>query len=273
MAKEQKTIVVTGAASGIGLAISQYFAEKGDHVFATDINKDALEKMAGIENLTPLFMDVTNTPSLLNAREKIAAVTDGLDGLVNNAGLFIGGPLVEVSEQKMEQIFAVNVLGVYKTTKAFFPLLLQKKGRIVNIGSEVGRLVFPVNGPYSMTKFALEAFSDALRRELMFLGMRVIHLQMGAVNTPLLDTTIRTYSQDFDLEETHFPNLLTRVITSCETEKNRCASPEEVAKIVFRVMYKKHTRARYRIKNNRSRRMLEFFPENMLDRIMFRVLK
>ncbi|RLI68919.1 hypothetical protein DRO91_07920 [Candidatus Heimdallarchaeota archaeon] len=273
MTNDTKAILVTGAAGGIGLAISRYFAERGDFVFAADINERALENLENIPNLAPIYMDVTDVTSILKAREKICSQVEGLDGLVNNAGLFVGGPLIEVSEKKMEQIFAVNVLGVYKTTKALFPLLYAKKGRIINIGSEASRLVFPLNGPYSMTKCALEAFSDALRRELMFLDMKVIHLQLGAVDTSLIDTTIEVYSKDFDLKQTHFPNLLKRVITTCEAEKGHCANPDDIAKAVYKLMYKKRPRARYRIKNNKSRQMLEFFPENMLDSVMFRVLK
>lgn len=273
MSKGKKTILVTGAASGIGLAISEHLAEQGDFVFATDVNKQALKNLEGRPNITPLFMDVTDVRSILDAREKIHLQVEGLDGLVNNAGLFVGGPLIEVSEKKMEQIFAVNILGVYKVTKNLFPLLYTKRGRIINIGSEAGRLVFPLNGPYSMTKYALEAFSDALRRELVFLNMKVIHLQLGAIATPLIDTTIEIYSKDFDPKQTHFPNLLKRVVTTCEAEKGRCASPVDVARAVYKLMHKKRPRARYRIKNNRGRRMLEFFPENLLDSIMFRVLK
>ncbi|MBN1328461.1 MAG: SDR family NAD(P)-dependent oxidoreductase [Candidatus Heimdallarchaeota archaeon] len=273
MSKDQRYVLVTGAASGIGLAITEYLSMKGDHVIATDINQEALSKLNGKKNISTIFLDVTNKESIQKAAQEITKNTEGLDGLVNNAGLFVGGSLVEIAEEKVEKIISVNLTGVYKVTKGLFPLLLKKKGRVVNIGSEAGRLAFPMNGPYSMTKFALEAFSDSLRRELMFLEMKVVHLQVGAMDTPLLDITYSSYANENDQEKTLFKNLLKTVVTTCKGEKTRCAKPIEVAKIVYKALHKKKPKIRYRIKNNRVRRMLEFLPTRLLDNSMRKYLK
>lgn len=273
MARKSKTILVTGAASGIGLAITNFLASKGDKVIAADINKEALSKLQDKEGITPLFLDVTDTQSIEKALKELETVTDTLDGLVNNAGIFIGGPLVEIKEEDLERIFAINVFGVFKVTKACFPLLYKAKGRIVNIGSETGRFSFPLNGPYSMTKYALESFSDSLRRELMFFDMKVILLQVGAINTPLLYDTYCSYAEDIDHSKTMYKKQLEAVIKTCQKEMKKGAHPEAVAKVVYKTLHKRFPRIRYRVRNNKLRRMLEFFPTFVVDFAMKRVLK
>jgi NAD(P)-dependent dehydrogenase (short-subunit alcohol dehydrogenase family) len=273
MAKDAKIVLVTGAASGIGLAIAEYLAQKGDEVIATDVNREALAKLDGTSNITTFYLDVTDSKSINTVKDEMLKTTKGLDGLVNNAGWFVGGPLVEVSEEDVQKVMDINVLGPHRVTKTFFPLLMETKGRVVNIGSEAGRLSFPVNGPYSMSKFALESFSDSLRRELMFLGIKVIHLQIGAVNTGFLERTLECYSEEIDIEKTLFPKLIAEVIPTCEGEFERSADPIDIAKVVYKVLHKRRPKARYKVKNNRGRRLLEFLPSALLDFAMLKMFK
>ena len=273
MAKSKKFVLVTGAANGIGLAITEYLAEKGDFVFASDIDLETLKKLDGKQNITTVYLDVTDSDSIIKAIEEINKITDGLDVLVNNAGIFVGGPIIEVSEQDIAKIMNVNVVGVHKVTKLLFPLLLKKKGRIINIGSETGRIAFPLNGPYSMSKFALEAFSDALRRELMFLGIKVVHFQVGAMNTPFLERTYCCYTEDIDIEKTLFPNLINSVIPVCEKEQKKSGDPSLVGKKVYKVIHKRRPKARYKIKNNKLRRIVEFLPDSLIDFAMKNMFK
>ena len=273
MKNEKKVVLVTGAASGIGLAITKYLLEKGDHVIAVDINEEGLKKIPKSELLTSYYLDVTKIETIKEAVSKIEDQFDGLDGLVNSAGLFFGGALVEVDEKKMEKILAVNVMGVFNVTKCFFPMLLKNKGRIVNIGSETGRFAFPLNGPYTMTKYALEAFSDSLRREIQIHDMKVIHLQVGAINTPLLYQTFCSYRDDFNHEETKFKKMLETVTKVCEKEMERGAKPVDVAKIVYKGLHKRRPKIRYRVKNNKLRRLLEFLPTSLVDFAMKKLFK
>ncbi|MGC9778534.1 MAG: SDR family NAD(P)-dependent oxidoreductase [Candidatus Heimdallarchaeota archaeon] len=208
-----------------------------------------------------------------DAKEKILEISEGIDGLVNNAGLFVGGPLIEVSEKKMQKIIDVNVIGTYKVTKALYPLILARKGRIINIGSEAGRIAFPLNGPYSMSKFALEAFSDALRREVMFQGIKVVHLQAGAIKTDLLEKIYCTYAEDIDIEKTMFRNLIEQVIVTCEKELEKGSDPKHVAKAVYKALHKKRVKARYKVKNHKTRRLLEFLPTSIIDYAIMKMLK
>ncbi len=273
MAKKAKTVLVTGAASGIGLAITEYLAQKGDKVIATDFDKEALAALEGKPNIITYYLDVTDSKSISDVKDKISETAKGLDGLVNNAGMFVGGPLVEMNEKDVEKIIDVNVLGPFRVSKILFPLLLENKGRIINMGSEAGRISFPLNGPYSMSKYALESFSDSLRRELMFLGIKVIHLQVGAVNTGFLERTYRCYAEDIDIEKTLFPNLIKKVIPTCGKELNSSADPENIAKAVYRVLHKKRPKARYKIKNHKGRRLLEFLPTSLIDFAMLKMFE
>jgi len=265
MVKNQKIVLVTGAASGIGLAITKYLALKGMHVIASDINKEQLNNLLNLDNIEPVYLDVTKIDTMQNVVSKIEERHKRLDGLVNNAGIFVGGPLVEVPEKDFEKIININLFGPYKVTKTFFPLLLKSKGRIINIGSESGRISFPMNGPYSMSKYALEAFSDALRRELMFLDMKVIHLQVGSMQTALLKSTYNQYTKNMDGEKTMFKKLYNKVIKTVEKEKVSSAKPIYVAKVVYKALSARNPKARVKIKNNKMRRFLEFLPYQLVD--------
>lgn len=273
MQKQKKIIAVTGAASGIGLAITNYLVNQGDHVIAIDINVKALNELPKSDLITPLVMDITDISSINEATKIIQQKFTGIDGLVNNAGIFVGGPLVEVEEKEVKKILDVNVYGTFLATKTLFPLLMEKKGKIINIGSETGRFAFPLAGPYTMSKYALEAFSDSLRRELMMINMKVIHLQLGAIKTPLLDDTLSCYVDNFVHENSLFRSQLKLVTKVCEKELEKGADPKYIAKFVHKIIHKKRTKARYRLKNNRLRRFLEFLPTSLVDFAMKRVLK
>lgn len=264
MKVNSKVVLVTGAAQGIGQSITEYLIKKGDIVIATDYDKESLGKYDSNEKIHTLLMDVTNQQSIETAVKEVNELFYGIDCLVNNAGLFFGGPLVEVSSTDMEKIFDVNVLGYVRVTKAFFSLLKKRKGRIVNISSEVGRIAFPFNGPYTMTKYAIEAFTDSLRRELMFLGMKVVAIQPGAINTSLPQKTVESYQKY--LENSEFEKEMSRVWGVLEKEKY--ADPQYVANKVFRAIHKRKPRKRYRVKNNKQRRLLEFLPNSWADFII-----
>jgi NAD(P)-dependent dehydrogenase (short-subunit alcohol dehydrogenase family) len=261
MKKNSKTILVTGAAHGIGQAIAEYLALKGDKVIATDFDSKGLEKFDSIENIHGIYMDVTKSESIKSAVQEVKKITDGLDCLVNNAGLFFGGPLVEVEIADFEKIFDVNVLGFVRVTKAFFPLLKNRKGRVINMSSEVGRIAFPFNGPYSMTKYSVEAFTDSLRREFNFIGMKVIAIQPGAIDTSLPEKTAESYRKY--LENSEFEKQMSRVWTVLEKEKY--ADPKHVGQTVYKATHRRKPKLRYRVKNNKQRRLIEFFPSKLAD--------
>ncbi|TET77733.1 MAG: SDR family oxidoreductase [Candidatus Heimdallarchaeota archaeon] len=261
MKEKSKVVLVTGAAHGIGQAITEYLCRKGDIVIATDYDSEGLVKYNSNDKIHTIEMDVTNQDSIQNAVDEVEKLVDGIDCLVNNAGLFVGGPLVEVDFKDIQKLFDVNVLGYLRVTQSFYPLLKTKKGRVVNMSSEVGRIAFPFNGPYSMSKYAIEAFSDSLRREFQFLDMKVVIIQPGAIKTSLPEVTVKNYQKY--MENSDFKDEISRVWKVLETE--RYADPIFVAKKVYEAVHKNKPKLRYKVKNNRQRGFLEYLPASWAD--------
>ncbi len=180
-------VLVTGASTGIGRATGLYLQARGFRVFAS-VRRET--DAADLSGATPVLLDVENAESIRAAADAVgAALEDGaLQGLVNNAGIAVSGPLEFLEMSDLRHQFEVNLFGQVAVTRAFLPLLRRaKNGRIVNMSSISGRITAPLLGPYSMSKFALEAFSDALRRELSPFGLSVSVVEPGAIKTPIWD--------------------------------------------------------------------------------------
>ena len=185
-------VVVTGASSGIGEATVLRLAAGGQRVLATVRRKvDADRLRAHSDLIETELVDVTSQADVSRLRERLRDERDGLAGLVNNAGTATVGPIEEISVDAWRRAVETNVLGTIAVTKACIPGLLAGGGRVVNVSSPSGRLAFPLLGPYAVTKFALEAFNDTLRRELAHQGVRVICVSPGVVSTPLYDKGLR----------------------------------------------------------------------------------
>lgn len=184
-----RAFLVTGASSGIGRATALLLDRNGFQVFAgvrRSEHGEALRRQAS-ERLTPILLDVTDQRSIEAAARFVRDALGGraLAGLVNNAGIDIAGPLETSSVADVRSQFEVNVFGLLAVTQAFLPLLRQSQGRIVNIGSVLGRLAIPFMGSYSASKFAVEGLTDALRIELLPWGIRVSLIEPGPVATSL----------------------------------------------------------------------------------------
>jgi NAD(P)-dependent dehydrogenase (short-subunit alcohol dehydrogenase family) len=188
-----RAFLLTGASSGIGRATALLLDRNGFQVFAgvrRSEHGEVLRQQAS-ERLTPILLDVTDPHSIEAAARTVSDALGGraLAGLVNNAGIDIAGPLETSSVADARLQFEVNVFGLLAVTQAFLPLLRQSRGRIVNIGSVLGRLAIPFMGAYSASKFALEGLTDALRIELLPWGIHVSLIEPGPVATPLWSKT------------------------------------------------------------------------------------
>lgn len=263
----KKQILITGAASGLGRAIALEFAARGEQVYAGDMDAKGLATFSSMENITAIEMDVTSMKSIQAAVKKVKSMTGGLDGIVNAAGIFRGGSLVDITDEDFERMFMVNVFGTYRVTKAFFPLLLNNKGRIMNISSETGRMSFCFNGLYSMTKYSIEAFSDALRRELQLLGMKVIIIQPGPIETPLLSATPRLMTPSV-----LFKKQVAMIGEVSLKEQARSISASAAANIVVDAFYSKNPRLRYRINQPLDRYVLSLLPARLVDFVIRKAL-
>ena len=184
-------VLVTGASTGIGAACALELDKQGFRVFAGVRSEAACQRLQAIasDNLTTVMFDVTDAASIAAAAATVrnAVGEAGLAGLVNNAGIAVCGPLEVVPIEALRKQLEVNVIGQVAVTQALLPLLRMARGRIVNVGSVNGALAPPYFGPYSASKFALEAITDSLRGELRKWGISVSIVEPGPVDTPIWD--------------------------------------------------------------------------------------
>jgi NAD(P)-dependent dehydrogenase (short-subunit alcohol dehydrogenase family) len=181
--QQNRSIIVTGASSGSGKMIAETLASKGYTVFAGARKDKDLKALNAIENVHAIRLDVTIPSEIDAAVETVAEAGNGLYALINNAGVGLMAPLIELDEKDLDFIFDVNVYGPYRMAKAFAPLLIESKGRIVNIGSIAGFQTRTFYGPYSMSKHALEAFTDALAEEMSRFDVQVSIVDPGGFNS------------------------------------------------------------------------------------------
>lgn len=190
-------VLLTGASSGIGLACAQRLSALGYAVFAGVRRPSDGERVAAraAAPVTWILLDVTQPASIAAAVASVsAAIGDqGLAGLVNNAGIVVGGPLEYVSAEELRTQLDVNVVGLHAVTAAFLPLIRRGRGRIVHMGSISGRIAAPFTGPYAASKHAVEALTDSLRMELAPDGIHVAVIEPGQVNTPIWNKGLASF--------------------------------------------------------------------------------
>lgn len=183
------TFLVTGASTGIGEATVLRLDRAGNRVLPSVRREEdgAALREAGSDRIEPVIMDVTDAASVAAARERVSSLTDRLDGLVNNAGTAIAGPMELLPIDQFRAQVEINLIGQVAVTQAFLPLVRSARGRVVFVSSIGGRIALPFNGAYSASKFGLEAVGDSLRQEVKPFGMEVVIVEPGAVATPIWD--------------------------------------------------------------------------------------
>jgi NAD(P)-dependent dehydrogenase (short-subunit alcohol dehydrogenase family) len=182
----REAIVISGASTGIGASSAERLARDGFLVFAgVRTGSDAAAVEALHPNVRALRLDVTDDASIEAAVTIVAAEGVLLRGLVNNAGIAVGGPVEFLPLALWRRVYDVNLFGAIGLTQAFLPLLRAARGRLVFVGSIGGRMAAPFIAPYSSSKFALRALADALRVELRPTGIRVVLIEPGGVKTPI----------------------------------------------------------------------------------------
>lgn len=243
----QKAVLVTGASSGIGLNITRRLAADGYFVYAGARKDQDLSDLNEIDNVQAVKLDVTY-PDHIDAA--VASITDagrGLYGVVNNAGVAVMGPLIETDIEELEWLFDVNVYGPYRVTKAFAPLLLESGGRVVNISSISGILSGAFLGHYSMSKHALEAYTDALANEMLPLGVHVSAVEPGNYNSNI-GATVRRRLEDgsFDIEGSLFKDRL-QFLSGAVADRSRYQEPNAVSAAVVHALFDPRPQRRYMV--------------------------
>ena len=275
-----KTVVITGASTGIGFAIASHLAAKGWQVFA-GIRKasDGAPLQAAHQAIKPILLDVTNPEQVETAVAEIRQALDGgkLAGLINNAGIAMMGPLAVQPMDQFKAHFDVNVFGLLRASQAFAPLLgmdeslTGEPGRIINITSVGGRLASPFLGAYTATKHAVESMTDSLRRELVVFGIDAIAVGPGAVKTPIWDKAERD-NQDQPYADTVWAKPI-EAFSETMLEGGRTGlAPEVIAKTVETALTAAKPKARYapvpdKLTNFTLPMML---PKRMVDRFFWK---
>ena len=183
LAGDEKSVLVTGASTGIGRNLTETLAKNGYHVYAGARKDKDLAELEAIENVTAVRLDVTKQDQV-DAVVAQVKKDGGLWGLVNNAGVGGGGSIVDTPIEDQNFVFAVNVEGVYRTTKAFAPFVMASKGRIVTTGSIAGTLSWAGGSAYSGSKHTMEAYTDALAAEMEPHGVSVSVVEPGNYKSP-----------------------------------------------------------------------------------------
>jgi NAD(P)-dependent dehydrogenase (short-subunit alcohol dehydrogenase family) len=250
-----RAVVVTGASTGIGRAAVAEAAANGAHVFASvrkQADADSLRGEFG-EAVTPLLFDVADETAVNAGAARVAAGLGDrrLFGLVNNAGIAVPGPLLHLDTDELRRQFEINLFGVHNVTRAFAPLLgadpdrKGKPGRIVMISSVGGQNGSPFVGPYAASKFALEGYSQSLRRELMLHGIDVIVIGPGAVATPIWDKAEQNDLMRFS--NTPYAKAIGRVVDYMLQQGRQGLPPAEIGKLIWRCLSEANPKVRYAI--------------------------
>jgi NAD(P)-dependent dehydrogenase (short-subunit alcohol dehydrogenase family) len=246
----QKTVLVTGASSGIGLKITQVLSENGYLVYA-GARKDAdLQRLNAMNNVESVRLDVTDQEQIDAAVKKIADKGRGLDALVNNAGIAVIGPLIEVPVEELDWQLNVNVLGPYRVTQAFAPMIIESKGRITTTGSISGILSGSMFGHYSMSKHAVEAFTDSLATEMKRFDVQVSVIEPGNYASKIGESFVkRLERKGYWGEDSAYADELTRMKAGMGNA-SQSKDPQEVAEAVMHALFSDKPKRRYMVVPN-----------------------
>ena len=263
-----KYVLLTGANGGIGKQILISLLENNYKVISLDISDSNIKEL----DTTFIKCDVTNKEDILKAYEIVKDITPTLYSVVNTIGIFMMESIIEGSEDDFRHIFEVNFFGVYRLNKIMFPLL-NKGSRIINLTSEVARYTpQPFQAYYNLTKITLDKYTDVLRRECNYLGIKVIKLQSGSMNTSLL----KTAGNEFDVmvnNSEHFEKPLRKLKYMMDRELKKTNEPKLIATLVIKILKKKNPRIRYRKKNSFALWFIGHLPEKWQDNIYKSVIK
>jgi NAD(P)-dependent dehydrogenase (short-subunit alcohol dehydrogenase family) len=279
--KNRGAIVITGASSGIGQACALKMDAEGYRVFATVRNNkdaEALTKL-GSPSLKPIFLDVTNEHSIADAANFIDQIVGdaGLAGIINNAGIYVPGPMELIADSDLRKQFEVNVYGVVKVTQAFLPFIRKAHGRIINIGSVGGKITMPFGGALCASKYAIEAINDALRLELHPWGIHVILIAPASIASPAVDrllTDSESVIQKFSEEGSrHYAQTFRNFVKIVFAREKNGSSPEVVAETVFKAMVASKPRTRYPVGDHAIPLTLmpRILPARLLDQVRFKI--
>ncbi len=277
-----KYILINGASTGIGYATTKYLLAKDFFVIGSVRKKADVEKLENDlgDSFKAVIFDVTDAGSIQEGLQTVKQIVgnNGLFGLINNAGIAVAGPLQYLKAEDFAYQQDVNVTGLIRVTQAFLPLLgagetkyHNTPGRIINIGSVSGLIASPLLGAYSASKFAVEAISDSLRRELLLYGIKVILLQPGPVKTPIWSKSAEI---DPYLMETEYAPFLRQTARRVEKTEAGALEPEVLAELILKCLTTNKPKTRYVLSDRKwFFQLLPLIPDRWIDNIFHKSMK
>ena len=248
----QKAVLVTGASTGIGRKITEVLAEEGFFVYAGARKQADLDALNAIKNVQAIRLDVTVQEEIDAAVATVEAGGRGLHGLINNAGVFIGGPVADVPLDEFQWLMDVNVYGVYRMTQAFAPMLIEAEGRISTIGSISGTGSGRFFSHYSMSKHAIEAFTDSLAAEMAPLGVKVSVIEPGNYDSAIgasAQARMGSQNERYSIEGSPFAEDF-QAFLNRDWGRSQYKAPDEVAEAAVHAMSNNSPLRRYMVVPN-----------------------
>jgi len=244
-----RAVLVTGASSGLGLKMTEVLAANGYFVYAGARSADDLQRLDAMERVKAVRLDVTDQEEISAAVAMIEAEGRGLYGLVNNAGVAVVGPLIEMPEEDMRFQLDVNLFGPYRVTKAFAPLLLESKGRIMTTSSLNGIVSSTFLGAYSMSKHGVEAYTDALAGELADFGVTVGVVEPGNYKSQIVASMKeRMAAAGYTEDNSRFGSMMN--LFAGPEDRAQYPEPDEVAMAILHFMSSDTPKRRYLVVPN-----------------------
>lgn len=247
----RKAVLVTGASSGIGRNMTETLAREGYFVYAGARKQADIDALSAIDNVMGIRLDVNVQEEIDAAVALVRREGRGLYGLVNNAGVGVIAPLIEVSEEDLWFQMNVNVFGPYRVTKAFAPLIIESKGRITTTGSISGILSGFMFGPYSMSKHAVEAFTDSLALEMQKFGVAVSVIEPGNYRSDIVDTLLaRMQDRGYTSQGSRYEEEIERMLGRFQGEGYDRAyykEPDEVSAALLAFLSDDDPKRRYMV--------------------------
>ena len=271
-----RAVLITGASTGIGRAAALRLDGAGWRVFAGVRREEDAAALAGVASnrLLPLILDVTEAEQIAAAAERIEAEAGGrLDGLVNNAGVAIPGPLETLAIEDFRRQVEINLTGHVAVTQALLPSIRSARGRIVFVSSIGGRVALPLTGAYHAAKFGIEAVGDVFRQELRPWDIAVAIVEPGSIDTPIWERGERTADEIGTVErETLYGKAVEGYRKAIRETAERGIPPERVAKAIEHALTSGHPRARYLVglEARLAARAKLLIPTRIFDRIVAR---
>ncbi|MCW4353362.1 SDR family NAD(P)-dependent oxidoreductase [Hoyosella sp. YIM 151337] len=260
-----QSVLITGAGGGLGAAAASAFARRGWTVYAADLTPPA-----AAAGLVPVRMDVTATKSVEQAIAGLG--TSELQCVVTLAGVLGVGPLAEMDDAKLQRVIDVNVMGTHRVVRAAFPLLSAGNGRIILISSETGwQPAMPFNGAYALSKHAVEAYGDALRRELAPLGVPVSIIQPGPFRTGMT-ASIEAAFADATIDGSPFAERVRKAGRLAAAQHEKAHDPGVLAAVIVEAATKSTPKLRYSVRPDRARALASRLPVRVVDSILRRAL-